>query len=189
MKGTIPVLLGLLLLAAPAAAQAQYTYTPNAGGITITGYSGSLSGTVAIPGSINGLLVTSIGNGAAPVFSSSSLTSVMIPESVTNIGDYAFEDLRTLSGVFFEGNAPTADTTVFQQDTYATVYYLQGATGWGATFAGLRPVQTYYTYQEVPPAPSVTKGISAALQPFHQPTATACQSPASGRMRSTTPPF
>ncbi len=146
MKGTIPVLLGLLLLAAPAAAQAQYTYTPNAGGITITGYSGSLSGTVAIPCSINGLLVTSIGNGAAPVFSSSSLTSVMIPESVTNIGDYAFEDLRTLSGVFFEGNAPTADTTVFQQDTYATVYYLQGATGWGATFAGLRPVQTYYTY-------------------------------------------
>jgi len=47
----------------PAAVQAQFTYTTNNGTITITGYAGSGGvGAVTIPGTINGLPVTSIGN-------------------------------------------------------------------------------------------------------------------------------
>ena len=55
----LPLLL-LLLLTLPAVVQAQFTYTANNGQITITGYTGS-GGAVTIPGTIDGLPVTSIG--------------------------------------------------------------------------------------------------------------------------------
>lgn len=62
MKGTLPIFLGLLLLAAPAVVQAQYTYTTNSDNtLTITGYSGPW-GAVTIPTNIDGLRVTSIGS-------------------------------------------------------------------------------------------------------------------------------
>ena len=43
----------LLLLTLPAAVQAQFTYTTNAGAITITGYTGP-GGAVTVPGTTNG---------------------------------------------------------------------------------------------------------------------------------------
>ena len=43
----------------------------------------------------------------------------------------------SLTGVYFQGNAPSADSTVFTSDDNATVYYLPGTTGWGPTFGGL----------------------------------------------------
>ena len=58
----------LLLLTLPAVVQAQFNYTTNNGTITITGYTGP-GGAVAIPDTINGLPVTSIGDyafGGAP---------------------------------------------------------------------------------------------------------------------------
>ena len=66
MKTKPTLLQSLLLLAVllmmPAAVQAQFTYTTNNGTITITGYAGSGGvGAVTIPGTINGLPVTSIG--------------------------------------------------------------------------------------------------------------------------------
>ena len=60
-----------------------------------------------------------------------------IPNSVTSIGDYAFCDCTGLTGVYFQGNAPRLGSHVFDGDSNATVYYLPGATGWGATIGGL----------------------------------------------------
>jgi len=77
------------LLALPAVVQAQFNYTTNNGTITITGYTGS-GGAVTIPATINGLPVTSIGYDA--FYEHSYLTSVTMPDSVTNIGDWAFAD-------------------------------------------------------------------------------------------------
>jgi len=51
----------LLLLALPAGAQAQFTYTTNNGTITITKYTGS-GAAVTIPSTYNGLPVASIGD-------------------------------------------------------------------------------------------------------------------------------
>ncbi len=72
--------------------QAQFTYTTNAGGTSIT-ITGGPGGAVNIPSSINGFTVTSIGDGAFDGFflqPNISLTSVAIPSTVTNIGGYAF---------------------------------------------------------------------------------------------------
>ena len=190
----------LLLLAWPAAAEAQLTYYTNDYAITITGYGGP-GGAVAIPSEINGFPVTGIANGA---FAGSALTSVTIPSSVTgvgeeaffacaslasatigngvvslgqsafgycpsltsiaipdsvasigvealegctslgsvtigngvtSIGDSAFRYCSSLTSAYFLGNAPGAGSVVFVDDP-VTVYYLQGTTGWGATFSG-----------------------------------------------------
>jgi len=141
---------------------ADFTYTTNNGAITITGYVGA-GGNVIIPDTINGDLVTSIGDSAFlnvtgmtnVVFGSgvtsigdhafdscSSLTSVIIPATVTNLGTYAFENCLNLSQALFQGNAPSvdggsgsADSTVFAGES-GTAYYLTGMTGWGSTYGG-----------------------------------------------------
>ncbi len=80
-----------------------------------------------------------------------SLTNVTIPESVTSIEHYAFYWCTSLTGVYFQGNAPSLGWGVFDGDNHATVYYLPGTTGWGATYGG-RPTALW----EMPAAPNVT---------------------------------
>jgi hypothetical protein len=74
-------------LALPAVVQAQFAYTTTNSAITITGYGGS-GGAVIIPDTINGLPVRSIGYGA--LGDREDITSVTIPNSVTNIEDSSF---------------------------------------------------------------------------------------------------
>jgi hypothetical protein len=76
--------------------------------------------------------VTSIGNDAFDYCT--SLINITIPGSVTIIGYDAFYNCTNLTGVFFKGNAPSGGG-LFNGNS-PTVYYLPGATGWGATFAG-----------------------------------------------------
>jgi hypothetical protein len=76
MKKFILACFGLLLLAVPAALQAQYTWTTNNGAVIITGYTGP-GGAVTIPATITGVPVTSLGNYA---FSNLDVTSVTILE-------------------------------------------------------------------------------------------------------------
>jgi hypothetical protein len=110
-----------------------YTYSTDNGTITITGYTGP-GGAVAVPSTMDGLPVTGI---AANAFAySGRLTSLTIPNSVTNIGGYALGYCPALTAVYFKGNAPTADSSVFYGDSYPTVYYLLGSTGWDTTFGG-----------------------------------------------------
>src|SRR5271165_2387200 len=97
-------------------AQAQFNYTTNNGAITITGYTG-YGGVVAIPGTIDGLPVTSIGTNAFA--NRSSLTWVTIPSSVTNIGSHAFYGCSNLSAVEVDplnSAYRTVDGVLFNKD-------------------------------------------------------------------------
>ncbi|MGO8929333.1 MAG: leucine-rich repeat domain-containing protein [Limisphaerales bacterium] len=136
--------------------QVPYRYSTNNGTITITGYISGYTNSggpvvMTIPTVINGLPVTTIGSTAFQY--STSLASVAVPNSITNIGSYAFAHCSSLTnvtigsgvtsigswafgfctilhGAYFQGNAPSADTTVFLPDSNAIVYYLPGTTGW-----------------------------------------------------------
>jgi hypothetical protein len=72
-----------------------FACTPVNDTITINGYTGP-GGAIAIPATINGLPVTSIGNGAFG--SCTNLTSITIPNGVTNIGT-AFGSCLSLTNV------------------------------------------------------------------------------------------
>jgi hypothetical protein len=66
------------------------------GAVTIIAYAGP-GGSVTIPNSIVGLPVTSIGNNA--FFNLSSLTGITFPNTMTSIGDSAFYDCSGLTNV------------------------------------------------------------------------------------------
>jgi hypothetical protein len=64
--------------------------------------------------------------------------SLTIPKSVTSIGDFAFLNDYLLNTVYFEGNAPSLGSSVF--DDTLTVYFLPGTTGWTTPFGGMPAV-------------------------------------------------
>ena len=59
--------------------------------------------------------------------------------NVGYLGFGAFGNCTSLTGVYFEGDAPIADFaegTAFMGATNATVYYLPGTSYWGTTLGG-----------------------------------------------------
>ena len=71
--------------------------------------------------------VTNIGNYA--FYGCYHLTSVTIPDSVTRIDMYAFADCLGITSVYFLGNAPSIVENAFS-DVNATVYYPAGNATW-----------------------------------------------------------
>jgi hypothetical protein len=65
---------------------------------------------------------------------------VTIPGSVTSIGSFVFGLSPRLKWVYFKGNAPTVDPSMFGYGTSVSVYYLPETTGWDNAFAGLSPI-------------------------------------------------
>ncbi len=122
MKGALSAVLGLLLLAAPVALQAQFTYTntdgsiyeysTNADGVSlaITGYIGP-PWAVTIPTNINTLAVTSIAEHAFE--DDFNLTSVTIPGGVAEIGPYAFMQCIRLTNLCISNGVSLIDESAF----------------------------------------------------------------------------
>jgi hypothetical protein len=93
------------------------------------------------------LASVAIGNGVTTIgsyafFSCTTLKSVTIGNGVTSIGDSAFQGCAKLKSVLFEGDAPIIGSSEFTGDSNATIYYLPGTAGWGATFGG-RPAMLW----------------------------------------------
>ena len=122
----------LMLLALPAALEAQFTFTTNSGTITITKYTGS-GGAVVIPGTTNGLQVISIGNNAFK--NCSSLSNVTIPDSVTSIGSSAFESCTSLSSATIGTNVIFIGDNAFDHcSSLASVTIPNSVTSIGISF-------------------------------------------------------
>ena len=101
MKHTIKLiaLSALLLLSASVVKADQsgdFTYTSDGTNVTITGYTGN-NFTATIPDTINGLPVTSIGNGVFYYYN--CITNITIPSSVTNIGQHVFAGCAALKSI------------------------------------------------------------------------------------------
>ena len=77
----------------------------------------------------------------------SNLRYLMVPAGVTNIGAFAFQACAKLIGVYFAGNAPFANDTIFTSSPLVTVYRTTTAMGFGGIPPSpwhLRPT-SYYT--------------------------------------------
>lgn len=77
---------------------------PVNGTVSIIGYTGT-DATLYIPNVINGNTVTGLGNGSASVLTdNTSVTSIIVPDSVTTLADNAFTGNTTLTSASFAGN-------------------------------------------------------------------------------------
>ncbi len=167
-KRLLPLL--LLLLALPAAVQAQFIYVTNNGTITITGYAGP-RGALAIPGTLNvggiDMPVTSIANsafqnnmgltsitipnsvtsiGTNAFYGCYNLTSVTIGGAVTSIGNYAFADCSSLTSVIIPNSVTNIGQNAFSYCTSLTAVYFKGnaPSVWSDTFYNDNATTVYY---------------------------------------------
>jgi len=90
------VLLGLEFVALPLLSRAQLSYVTNNNSITITGYNLSGGSVVVIPAMTNGYPVAGIGTNA---FQGLGITSVSVPGSVAEIGNWAFFSCTSLTNL------------------------------------------------------------------------------------------
>jgi Leucine Rich Repeat (LRR) protein len=99
--------------------------------------------------------VTNIGNFAFQ--GCTSLKNVIIASGVTNIGNVAFAGCAANLAVIFLGNPPAFGNNIFGIPSssydappfYVKVYYYYGASGWGATYGGLKTSELASTPQIV----------------------------------------
>lgn len=147
---------------------AEFETTVNQDGtVTIKRYLGP-GGDVVIPSEIDGKQVTAIGNTfeiTGAFQNCTTITSVAIPEGVTEIQDNAFYsctaletvtipasvtllrncafcDCPNLRAVYFEGDAPQQANYVFDSTENVTMYYQDGTSGWSSLWHS-RPAEKY----------------------------------------------
>lgn len=101
--------IALICVLASCGEKSDFAYESVEGGIVIKGYSGE-DMSVDIPNTINGKKVVEIGEAA---FDATLIESVVIPESVTKIGKYAFRRCGKLTDVTIKGNVETIETGTF----------------------------------------------------------------------------
>ena len=103
---------GAFAFTTSAATYGYYTYEINNNEATITNCDTAISGEVAIPSTLGGYPVTSIGDWA--FYDCYSLTSITIPDSVTSIGDYAFYGCYNLTSIIIPDSVTSIGYGAFE---------------------------------------------------------------------------
>ncbi|MFZ2657051.1 MAG: leucine-rich repeat protein [Victivallales bacterium] len=128
----LPLVAFMVCVFAVSAAAEQYedfTYTDNGADITITGYTG-YNDAVNFPDTIDGKPAVSIGDYVFDILSRS--TSVVIPSSVTSIGNYAFSTCRYLTAITVDELNPSyssVDGILFNKSKTTLICCPQGKKG------------------------------------------------------------
>ena len=93
----------------------EWTYIIENGGATIT--ASTATGAVTIPSELGGYAVKQVGNGWPPAFNNTSVTSVVIPNSVTSIGHNAFTGCTSLTSMNIPDSVTSIGNYAFQSCT------------------------------------------------------------------------
>lgn len=104
-----------------------FTYSDSNGEVTITGYTGS-EAKITVPGTIGGDPVTTIG---ANSFRAGYLVGITFPDSITTIGDYAFDGSSVLSDVSFPAGLRSIGSYAFGYTNLKSVVIPDGVTSIG----------------------------------------------------------
>jgi hypothetical protein len=104
-----------MFLAVPVMVRAQFAFTTNNGTLTITHYvgNGPNAAFVNIPAMTNGMYITGIGDNA---FKNGPIISVVIPSSITNIGNGVFSFCSSLTNISIPDSVVTLGNQVCQND-------------------------------------------------------------------------
>jgi len=100
-------------------------------------FPGGRGGSYAIPSGVTSIGDHAFGTYDLTVFyplSCIDMTNIIVPATVTNIGDGALFYLLNLTSIYFEGDAPTYAGSVGNGFS-DTTYYMPGTSGWGQYFA------------------------------------------------------
>ena len=106
--------------------EGAYEYKEENGGITITGYTGTETD-VVIPSTIAGKPVKKLGTYCFS-FADTEITSVVIPEGVTYIDNYAFNGLETLTSVKLPSTLKTIYHNAFRMTGITEIKIPEGTT-------------------------------------------------------------
>ncbi len=125
LQKSVAILVVLLICLVPipqtiiAESSGDYQYTISENSATVEKYTGP-GGDVAIPGSLGGYPVTSIGDGA--FWGTTGIKSLAIPDSVVTIGEYAFSFCTMLTAFAIPQNvASIGKGAFFGCDSLATI--------------------------------------------------------------------
>ena len=96
------------------AVSGDWTYSISYGGAIISAYSGA-GGVVTVPSQLGGYPVRKVGNGYPSILASNSnsVTSIIIPDSVTSIGDYSFFECFSLNSITIPNSVTTIGAYAF----------------------------------------------------------------------------
>lgn len=119
---------GIFTFTASAATSGNYTYTVTYSKATITACDTSISGDVIIPSKINGYQVTGISSSA--FWNCSQITSITIPNGVTEIGDYAFKYCTNLTSITIPESVTSIGNYVFDYCTNLANVYISDIASW-----------------------------------------------------------
>lgn len=114
-------LLFMLGIAVSAATAANFTYSVNSDGVsvTITGYTGEQSGDLVIPDTLDGYTVTAIGDSA--FYHNFGFTGTLkLPENLTLIGNYAFLGCRFTGELILPSTLYSIGTSAFEDCKWFT---------------------------------------------------------------------
>ena len=107
---------------------ATWYYTVDGSAATITSVSGTVPSDLVVPGTLGGMPVVAIARAVFPSYSYSNLTSLVLPDSLTEIVEENFGNCPNLTNVTFGTGLEVLGYNVFADKTRVVQFTIPDAT-------------------------------------------------------------